>query len=401
MADWNRNTVTTRGTAHPFYRGGAANRTRKNKHRTHYGGANGDKWYQVTLTDLECSTDQCDTIGTFYMTSMDSKAYTISKEEYGTLLKRARLDKPIIPQEFTKRIEVFFKKPIRTYLTKPPSETASFTGKKGDFTPINKASDESYKKLKSLQEAISVSSYGISPAQYRAYLLATSIDSATLTADGKSRGLHTQFCKDSWGKLDKSTSIAAYALLEALYNDRPDGIREALTQDTLRRDVNSFIGEKLLVDKAASGKSVESFDNAKFPEVPSELNAAFCNQILPPNPQADSGDRVTRQETDVTILMNAHKELRKLYDEQLQAVFNILVTLMSAKSTGYGTPPKLLLHEDFSRDPRGALVVLEERIAKARNLLVNHYKAVERIYRSALLALKQRVQGVYNSGRKL
>jgi hypothetical protein len=74
---------------------------------------------------------------------------------------------------------------------------------------------------------------------------------------------------------------------------------------------------------------------------------------------------------------------------------------MSAKSTGYDKAPLLILHEDFSKDPRGALVVLEERIAAARALLVNHYQAVERVYRGALNALKQRIQGVYNSGRKL
>ena len=400
MPEWNARTATTRGTVPSIFRGRGGNRTRKHKYRMHYGGATTeDKWYQVTLTDLECDTDQCDIVGTFYM---NSKAHTVSKEEYGTLLKRERLGKALIIQQFTKRIEDVFKNQNRKkYLTKPPSETGSLTGKQGDFAPINKASEESYQKLKALQQAMSVSSYGISPAQYRAYLLATSIDAATATADGKSRGLHTRFCKDSWEKVDKATSIAAYALLEALYNDRPDGIREALTQDTLLRDVNSFIGEKLLIGVAASGAKVGSFGNVKFAETPPELKEAFCKQVVPPNPETNSGDRVTRQETDVTILMNAHKELRKLYDEQLQAVFNNLVTLMSAKSTGYSTAPQLLLHEDFSRDPRGALVVLEERIAKARNLLVNHYKAVERVYRNALLALKQRVQGVYNSGRKL
>jgi len=393
MSDFNARSVTTRASTYP-YAGGR--RTRKNRNRKiQHGGGGGLKWYQVILTDLEkCESEECTALGIYYM---DSSGRTITTDEYRTLLGKGRLAPNL--KTLTYRIKAIQNKYDKTqsYPLKPPSETSSIAKKSDSYLPISKPEIGSYEKLKSLEEDLSRTSKGVSPAQYRAYILATSIDSVTATADGKSRGLHTLFCKDSWK--GKVTEIPAYALLQALYSDRPDGIRETLTQDTLKRDVNSFIGEKLF-NLQEPVKPVETFENVVFPTIPAELDAAFCKQINPAT-QTDSGDRVTRQETDVTILMNAHKELRRLYDDQLQGVFNILVSLLNAKGTEYGAPPKLILHEDFSKDPRGALVVLEERIAKARTMLVNHFQAVERVYRGALLALRQRIQGVYNSGRKL
>jgi hypothetical protein len=403
MPEWNARTTTTRATVPAVFRThGGSYHTRKNKHKAQYGGdGHGEKWYKVRLIDLlKCATDQCEIVGTFFM---NSDGFTVSDTEYDALLNKKPTDKYLQFPPVTDRLDKFFTDKYIKYATKPPSESTTYAQKKGIvYLPINKADKDSYDRLESLHSAINFSSEGVSPAQYRAYLLATSIDSATATDEVKSRGLHTRFCGDSWGDLSKVTNIAAYALLQALYSDRPDGSREALTAEALRRDAIAFVGEKLLEQSTKTGASVDAFDNLKFPEIPKELKTAFCDQIVKFDSQSkNSGDRVTRQETDVAILMNAHKELRKLYDEQLQGVFNLLVTLMSAKSTGYDKAPLLILHEDFSKDPRGALVVLEERIAAARALLVNHYQAVERVYRGALNALKQRIQGVYNSGRKL
>ena len=63
--------------------------------------------------------------------------------------------------------------------------------------------------------------------------------------------------------------------------------------------------------------------------------------------------------------MDAHKQLRLLYDDQIKAVVDIIRKVMLPKNAGYGKLPLLVLSETFATDTRGTLVLLEEIVKEA------------------------------------
>ena len=170
---------------------------------------------------------------------------------------------------------------------------------------------------------------------------------------------------------------------------------ETLTASECASKVAEFIGAKTLASAAQPGSPVLTFENAKFLDIPPALKA-FCEQIN----AAKKGARRTRSTEDKAILMDAHRQLRELYDDQIKAVVEIIRKVMIPKNAGYGNLPILVLSETFATDTRGAMVVLEEIVKEGRNLLANHYLAVEKVYRTALSKLKERVEGVYTPNVK-
>jgi hypothetical protein len=203
------------------------------------------------------------------------------------------------------------------------------------------------------------------------------------------------FCRDAWAGR-KPTEIAAYALLQALYSDRQDGGRESGTADELRAAVSAGIGAKALTDAASMGTSVESFANAKFAIVPTELDP-YCKQVAPNRSARNTGERTVVSPEDKEILLTAYSKLRDLYDRHLQDVVDMLKKVVIPRKTSYGQMPTLELAPEFETDERGAMVFLEERIKEARGKIAAHYLAVEQVYSGALNNMRQRAQGRYVS----
>jgi hypothetical protein len=225
---------------------------------------------------------------------------------------------------------------------------------------------------------------GASPAQYRAFLLASNLTKLSAADNTSVEYLQTRFCKDKWdGK--RTTDSVSYALLNALYFDRAEGGMETLTASECTSTMNNFLSTNVIKKYVSPGNTIDSFENTAFESRPKQL-AAYCEQ---PTEQ-------TRNNTDKAILRNAHSTLRNLYDEHMQNVVPLIRKVVIPKHAGYGVQPKLVLSDIFTTDSRGAMIVLEEIIKEARALLSNHYLAVEKVYRGALSQLKESRMGTLN-----
>jgi hypothetical protein len=244
-------------------------------------------------------------------------------------------------------------------------------------------SAKTFELFANVKTAITGLPEGASPAQYRAFLLASNL--TTLSAgDSPVEYLQTRFCKDKWdGK--RATDSVSYALLNALYFDRAEGGMETLTASECISTMNSFLSVNILKKYVSPGSTIDSFENTAFESRPKQL-ASYCEQ---PSEQ-------TRNSTDKAILRSAHTALRQLYDTHMEKVVPLIRKVLIPKNAGYGVQPKLVLSDIFTTDARGALVVLEEIIKEARALLSNHYLAVEKVYRGALNQLKESRMGTLN-----
>lgn len=381
-----KTTTTANGTS---VIGGKSRKHRVNRRSTRKqrGGEN-DVWYMVRLRNLaSCSSAPCQEVATFYLSS---KGVTVSAEEFGKIGSGAVVGTP-----FADRIDTLFNSDsLAKVATVAPVETGP--ANPDTFLPINKIDASTYKNLKSIQKALESKSEGTSPAQYRAFLLASRLEKG---GAGQPDVLHNLFCGDSWASR-RSTDMVSYALLNALYSDRQDGGRDSATADELRRTVGEFTGSKVLGDYVKVGTYVESFENTKFPAIPSELDP-YCKQISTSANFRNSGDRGVVSADDKEILLDAHRQLRELYDNHLQDVVDILKKIVIPKKTTYGQEPELLLTPEFETDERGALVLLEEIIKEARMKLAAHFLAVEKTYYGALQKLRERAQGRYVSPKKV
>jgi len=358
-------------------RGGNKNnrKTRRFKKR---GG--GQTWYEVHITNLlTCSSVPCADLDMFYL---DSNGNTATRDEWRQLQSGVSM----AFKTFADRMEPHFSSSaIQKVETEEPRETG-VSVPVGAFLPLGKADADTYKRLVNLRKAIETSADGTAPAQFRAFLLATRMDASIAGAP-----LHNMFCGDSWRER-RATETPCYALLNALYSDRKDGTRESYTADECRNTVASFVGAKIMNSAAPSGGSVDSFENVKFPALPSALDG-YCKQLDYPVAVKNSGNRTTVLADDKAILMNAHKQLRDLYDAQLEVTADIIKRVVIPKRTGYSSTPELLLADEFGKDPRGSLVLLEEIIKDARGKLAAHYMAVEKVYQGAIVDLTKRVRG--------
>jgi len=354
--------------------------------RKQRGGEN-DIWYMTRLRNLaSCSSAPCQEVGTFYLSN---KGVTVTAEEFAKIGTTTVIGIP-----FADRIDdIINRDSIAKVATVLPLETGP--ANPDTFLPLNKIDASTFKNLKSIQKALETKSEGTSPAQYRAFLLASRLEKG---GSGQPDVLHNLFCGDSWASR-RSTDMVSYALLNALYSDRQDGGKESSTADELRRTVSEFTGSKVLGDYVKVGTYVESFENTKFPAIPAELDP-YCKQISTSANFRNSGDRGVVSADDKEILLDAHRQLRELYDTHLQDVVDILKKIVIPKKTTYGQEPELLLTPEFETDERGALILLEEIIKDARTKLAAHFLAVEKTYYGALQKLRERAQGRYVSAKK-
>lgn len=367
--DWSTTTRSTAGTGR--YMGGKTRRRR-------LAGGNYEqqqevKYLLVTIRNLvQCESTTCQD----EQFIMDFNGQTFEKREYEEHLMRRG---PIpIATNFADRMKKYIGASSafpKVSLEEPKEEALRFGTV---FAPLFKRETETYSKFKSIKEAIEKKPEGVSPASYRAFLLASELDGQIL---------NTLFCTDGWAE-KRTTDTVAYSLLNALYIDRPEGVSESSTANELSAVISTFTGAKALSPYVKSGGTTNSFENVTFREVPKLLNA-FCGKI------STSGKRGTQSAESKKVLTDAHKVLRTMYDEHLKAVVDLIRKALSAKTTGYRSPPYLELDARFRESERGAIVALEELIAEARKLLSNHYLAVEKVYNGTLAALVRQTTGNY------
>lgn len=365
------------------------NRRKTQRRRRYVGGAPVEDipWYKVTLRNaLNCVQTNCPVVEIFYLSPYGK---TYGENEYKRLMS-GESSLGVDAKSFNDRVHTHTQRDPKTILEAPkePRRTGA------EFLPISQANPQAYLNLKKLEDAIHNTEEGTSPAQYRAYLLASRIEKQ----QGQPEILHNMFCRDAWADR-RPTDIAAYALLQALYSDRQDGGRESGTADELRAAVSASVGAKVLTDAAAMGSSVESFANAKFAIIPTELDP-YCKQVAANRTVRNTGDRTVVSGEDKEILLTAYSKLRDLYDRHLQDVVDILKKVVIPRKTSYGQMPTLELTPEFETDERGAMVFLEERIKEARGKISAHYLAVEQVYTGALQNMRQRAQGRYVSPTK-
>lgn len=349
-------TNATRGTNIMFGRGRRTRRAR----RRQTGGA--EPIYFVRVSNIVDCTDTCQT-NEFYM---NNKGYTIDKSEYES---RSPITQGM---PFADRISRLISKYPKTTL-EDATDSVLFTDK---YDMVHHRDPKAYERLLSIQNGIESKMQGVSPAAYRAFLLASELSGETL---------NTLFCTDAWAN-QRTTHTVSYALLNSLYKDRygakPEDVSsESTTARECTVAVNKFIGDKLLGQYTPSGANVDTFENAKFLKYPSSVNT-FCGKV-----PSTYGKRSTTENRQIQILKSAHKKLRELYDVQIVKVRDTILRVLTAKQKGYRTAPYLDLNPIFRNHESGALVALEEIIADARKMLSDHYYEVEKVYHNAMNAL--------------
>lgn len=219
------------------------------------------------------------------------------------------------------------------------------------------------------------STEGTSPAQYRAYILATQTEES-----GKK--LKVSFCEDLWA--DKQvTRVLPYALLDALFRDKIGDIISSASEIEYEKIVNQFFIHKMML-KQDESSTPTTFETLKFtsakptvPEICSRAEYSIDNTLF------------------IETLMEGHKALRDLYDTHIQSVIQFITTkLITPKFRGYKEPPQWTMNSVFANDSRGALSALESIIKEGRTMLVKHYFAVESIYIKTLEKLKEMGSGL-------
>lgn len=245
-------------------------------------------------------------------------------------------------------------------------ETEKFKTDVNPYIPLNDTNNEVIERIRQIATAIKKEDESFSPAQYRAYLLATAA-----LPDNK---LLTSFCEDSW-RHSQVSNILAYGLLHTLYKDLIGNKSSTETQNEYKSVMDQFISRNIM---KPTKDYVESFYDLEFSSLPEELDA-LCkrHETSISNPQYKE------------LLMNAHKSIRDLYDIHMQNVITFITSkIISPKLRGYRETPVWTLNPSFSTDSRGAPALLESLIKEARIMLAKHYYAVELIYTSTIEKIK-------------
>ncbi len=350
--------------------GGSRRKTRRML-RKQRGGA---KMYRITLKD--CLTGCNNVVDVFYM---DDQGTVMDKEQF-EIYSKSRMPGVMRTHTFANYVSNVLDRNTKVPTIVP---TEKDVVQSALFEPLNKMDADTYTYFTNAFNEIFHSNEGSSPAQYRAYLLASALD-----AEGN---LKTMYCSDKWaGK--RSTNVVAYSLLNSLYFDRLDESMETNTRNECVTTVNGFMGgDRVLTlygDATKTASDMQSFKDTKFVILPNQL-ISFCSQ------HKNAGVRQTGIGDVKVVLTNAHGALRDLYDAHLQSVAKFIVTkVIMPKSRGFSVAPEWQLNPAFVTDARGTKIVLESLIKEARTMIASHYLAVEKIYRGALEKIKGFVEGV-------
>ena len=332
----------------------------------------GGKHFLVTLFKfLECGATGCAEVDKFVM---DIAGNTISYDDF-----RSHRNVPT-SKEFHDRVGALLSKPSVAGLVKnisPSKEVVDRTIRSDSFAPLGKLDISVYKRFVAIKDTILNGKLeGYSPASYRAFLLASQLEADLVT--GAKGALNSLFCSDGWQGRDVHTTVA-YSLLQSLYKDLPTGDITSRSAKECESAVQKHTAMARI--KTPGSAPPTRYDELAFRTLPEALTP-FCAS------QSDSGSRPILSEAHKRILMNAHQELRALYDDHLEACLQLLRTVLYFGSGAtYLSPAKIRLDDEFRKHPRGSQIALEEKIADARALLAAHYLSVETVYHTALKKL--------------
>jgi len=365
----NRSTVSTGQRSS----GGARRRTRR-RQRIQRGGE--DEFFVVRIMNVLNCAGECTTIKRFLINTVGD-AYEIPTNQ----------QRP----EYSARIGSFNEVVERLLVNQLPLFTNEDTNvrttlEQKEYGGLYKKSEDVYGLLNDIKTAMKTKPEGASPANYRAFLLATGIDNGVLS---------TLFCNDVWSA-HRFTNTIAYSLLNSLYIDRDDGVSESETRLELAGTVSKFVGEGVArpyLPASNRASTPQSFDQIAFPNTPRNLSA-FCEK-LQISPSAITV-RKTSQVEDIEILTKAHEALRELQNKHIEACVNLMRKVLSLKTREIGQPPVIHLEETFFKHEQGARAALEELIGEARALISTHYLNIEIVYRRALQDLGRRMTGNYS-----
>lgn len=354
-------------------------RRRRRATRRRQRGGNEKKYYRIILKECDMALSCMRVADTFYM---DVTGNTFASDAFEAYMRGGSSGGILTGEPFSMRVGRVLARLVQQPL-EAPVEKPTFDSTV--FSPLNKLDTSSYKHLETIYTTLTTANEGSSPAQYRAYLLAASVDPV-------GTGVDTMYCNDKWLN-NRATQVVAYGLLNSLYFDRMGGRMEPATANELARTIKQFIGTGAMVPYVSANKSitdVESFENVKFTPLPSQLGA-FCG------PKNGNSRPRKIYSTDVRgILLDAHKTLRALYDTHLARVRDLCTTkIITYKKRGEyrDEPIEWILNPVFATDPRGSNAVLEDIIREGRGLIANHYIAVETVYRNTIDKIKEMTQG--------
>lgn len=255
-------------------------------------------------------------------------------------------------------------------------------------TPYN-VSSNTYTELQGIAKDLvsdDVKMYG--PAVQRAFLLAGGMQKE----ESQTASVLTEFCKDPWVG-SSVTSIPAFSLLEALYQDT---LLDNVGPDSQgARNMRDFVGKMEGIDawvkkkKSSTGQNQQQtplrFSDYTVGALPSSLGD-FCSS-------SGSGAQRIQNEEQKKLLLSSYRDLRVLYNRHIQSVVQFLSTLFvvdkdfwTALSApiGVGPDPVFKLNPAFLTHSTGSMRKLLERCEVARTMLADHYVAVETLYRKTI-----------------
>jgi hypothetical protein len=297
-------------------------------------------------------------------TTYDYREYIQSLKNISSLLKSS---------EFHERVGSFLKLGGSVKTIPPSAQVLDRTLSRSSFAPLGKLDTDVYKRLVTLKKTIlSGQPEGYSPASYRAFLLASQLES-DLTS-GERGTLNSLFCNDAWQNLEL-TSTASYSLLQSLFKDLTTGNISSRSAS----ECESYVQQQMAVSDAKTSAATRptKYEDLAFQKIPKSVESV-CNK-------QKSGPRPISSESQKRILLDAHRDLRGLYDEHLSACIELLRrVLFFGSGASYMSLPRIQLDSELRRHPRGSQYALDEKIAEARALIARHYIQVETVYKRAL-----------------
>ena len=278
-------------------------------------------------------------------------------------------------QPFAYRVSPYLSQQATKIKLESPVERAAMPPDK--FTSFGKMDSKAYSFMKYYERAIRGDSGAkeiTSPAFYRAFLLASS---------SNEKQVDTLFCTDHWKGI--MTATIPYALLQFLYYDLNGGNKSPAAAEELTQVASKFLSNDIARPYVPSGVAVTEFSQLAFVE-PKTLASAFCANLT-------TGKRTTYVEDQQKVLKNAHQKLRRMYDDQMEAIEKLMFKMLRLKNMGLQGGLQLRLTDVFVTDPAGAEVVLDRFVKEGRELLANHYLNVESVYKTAIKEFTQVSRG--------
>jgi len=294
---------------------------------------------------------------------------------------------------FNERVAEIFKTVADTVVLK-----ADTLGSKAEavemFRRLNTLDPDTYAQFQTIQHLImgkDTSNHTLtSPAFYRALLLITSVQR---NSQG-SESINTLFCDDKW--TGRMTSIAPYALLQALYYDiaptaqSPTNIssqaKSELTSVVISFRTNN-IAKDYIVAPAQQGAPEPANTLSQLQFVPpSKIASIFCSK-------EPSGFRTTNVPNQMIVLKNTYNTLQQLYNTHLSNVIQLVRKVLSLQQGEFQKAKRISLRPIFVTSPDGAQRALEGFIAEGRALLAKHYLDVETAYKAALVSIQKLGEG--------